>query len=176
MELPHFRYHSLPVRTGVIERQRQSCVSCGETRSHMYTGPIYSRVRLDEVCPWCVADGTAAGTFDATFVDAHEVDHLPASVLEELTQRTPSYIGWQQEVWLSHCNDACTYVNSVGVIELETLPADAADAVRLVLRDWARTGEEREELFSLLDRDGSLRAHLFKCLHCDEFMAHVDAG
>lgn len=80
MELPQFRYHPDPVQIGVIEERTERCVSCGEVRKHMYTGAIYARTRVDEVCPWCVADGTAAAKFDATFVDGNGLAHLPQSL------------------------------------------------------------------------------------------------
>lgn len=176
MELPHFRYHPEPVRNGVIEARTERCASCGEVRSHMYVGPIYARAQVDEVCPWCIADGTAAAKFDATFVDGNELAHLPASIVDEITRRTPSYVGWQREVWAIHCNDGCAYLDRVGAAELKELPAGATEAVRLVLRDWAKTDADREQLLSHLDRDGELCAYLFQCLHCGEFVAAADAG
>ncbi|WP_308423119.1 CbrC family protein [Marinithermofilum abyssi] len=27
-----------------------------------------------------------------------------------MTLRTPGYRGWQQEVWLSHCGEFCSFV------------------------------------------------------------------
>lgn len=176
MDIPYFRYHPDPIRTGVVEVRSEQCVSCGDVRTHMYTGPIYSRTQIEEACVWCVADGTAATKFGATFVDGHELADLPASTVDEITRRTPSYIGWQQEVWATHCNDGCAYLDRVGAAELQELPAGATEAVRLVLRDWAKTDAERAQLFGHLDRDGELCAYLFQCLHCGEFVAAVDAG
>ncbi len=34
----------------------------------MYTGSVYSRNTVAAVCPWCIADGSAASKFDASFV------------------------------------------------------------------------------------------------------------
>jgi hypothetical protein len=42
-------------------------------------------------CPWCIADGTAASKFDATFTDIGSgvPPEISASVCDELAHRTP---------------------------------------------------------------------------------------
>ena len=67
---------------------------------------------LDErICPWCIADGSAAGRFGATYTDDHPLIEagLPESIIEEVTQRTPGYHSWQAEEWKCCCSDACEY-------------------------------------------------------------------
>lgn len=46
----------------------EQCECCGETRGYKYTGSVYSRTTVDVLCPWCIADGSAAEMFDASFV------------------------------------------------------------------------------------------------------------
>ena len=68
--------------------------------------------RYHAICPWCIADGTAAARFGAAFTDAAGVggygdwDDVPPSVVDEVSQRTPGFTGWQQERWWTHCGDA----------------------------------------------------------------------
>ncbi|MEH6978944.1 CbrC family protein [Bacillus pseudomycoides] len=38
--------------------------------------------------------------------------------MKELIHRTPGYGGWQQEYWLSHCNDFCAFI---GYVEWEEI-------------------------------------------------------
>lgn len=35
---------------------------------------------------------------------------IDSAIVDEVTQRTPGFETWQQEVWLTHCNDACAYL------------------------------------------------------------------
>lgn len=39
----------------------------------------------------------------------NEVNILKNNLLE-ICERTPSYISWQQEVWLTHCNEPCAFI------------------------------------------------------------------
>ena len=74
-DLPTFRYHLDPVATGSIRADRITCTSCGEERSHRYTLPVYGENEVGDLCPWCIADGSAAERFEVTFNDA--VGHHP---------------------------------------------------------------------------------------------------
>lgn len=175
-DLPVFRYHPDPVATGIIVEQKHICLCCESERTHLYVGPTYSRdVVEDDLCPWCIADGSAASKFDATFADGHPLGALGPEIIATVTTRTPSFIGWQQEAWLAHCDDACAYIDRVGVAELAGLP-DGVVAVRRALGEWGRSDQEQEELFDALHRDGNFVAHLFRCLHCGEWIAALDAS
>lgn len=177
-DLPFFRYHPDPLRTGAIVEQDIRCVVCRVDRRYGYDGPVYSTQHIParSICPWCIIDGSAADMLDATFVDGHELAGLSPEVVIAVTTRTPSYSGWQQEVWLAHCDDACAFLDRVGKTELDRLPPEATDAVRAVLRDYAPTEAEREQFLSWLHRDGDLTAYLFECLECGRFLAHVDSS
>lgn len=111
-KLPQFRYHPDPVGTGSIVADEVSCVSCEQRRPYTYTGPVYAEEELNEaICPWCIADGSAASRFDATFTDAMWAvpDDVPEDVTEEVLCRTPGFTGWLQEEWLHHCGDAAAF-------------------------------------------------------------------
>jgi hypothetical protein len=69
-DLPDFPYHPDPITTGFVEASDTECIGCGKARGFIYTGPVYAVDELVEViCPWCIADGTAATKLDAEFTD-----------------------------------------------------------------------------------------------------------
>jgi uncharacterized protein CbrC (UPF0167 family) len=115
--LPEFPYHPDPWRTGVIEPSKRHCISCGEAPGLLYTGPVFSvhrEILVDAVCPWCIADGTAAERFEATFTGVGDElpGDVPGEVVAAVTQRTPGFSGWQQEHWLYHCGDGAAFVGT----------------------------------------------------------------
>jgi uncharacterized protein CbrC (UPF0167 family) len=129
---------------------------------------------VESLCPWCVADGSAAKRFDADYTDVLDVpDGVSAEVIEQVTKRTPGFSGWQQEHWMFHCEDAAAFLGVVGRRELEPYP----DALEMLRHEHAEYGwpEERvEEYIAGLDRDGQPTAYLFKCRHCGRHLAYSD--
>jgi uncharacterized protein CbrC (UPF0167 family) len=110
--IPAFRYHPDPIGTGSIKASDVVCRCCGQKRGFIYAGSVYARDPLrDSICPWCIADGAAAAKFDAMFSDDTPLAeaNLSGEIIDEVTLRTPGYNSWQQEVWLSCCEDACEY-------------------------------------------------------------------
>jgi uncharacterized protein CbrC (UPF0167 family) len=78
--LPPFRYHPDPLATDSIELRDESCVACGRRRGAVYAGPVYAETDLDErLCPWCIADGTAAEGYGAEFIETGDdvADDVP---------------------------------------------------------------------------------------------------
>ncbi len=173
--LPEFPYHPDPLATGSIERSDVSCVSCGRSRGFAYAGPVYAVEDLiDSLCPWCIADGSAAARFDATFTDDVPVgDDVRAEIVEAITKRTPGFGGWQQEHWLYHCGDGAAFLGRVGWSELQRLP-DAIECLRQEHADLGWTPELIEEYLRELDKDGSPTAYLFRCRHCGIHLAYSD--
>lgn len=113
MTLPRFTYHPDPIATGSVIASPTVCVSCHQARGYVYTGPVYAEEEYDaEICPWCIADGSASARLDASFTDDEgiggggEWDEVPEAVVEEVARRTPGFSAWQQEKWWTHCGDA----------------------------------------------------------------------
>lgn len=109
MVLPVFKYHPNPLATGSVVESNTMCICCGESRGYIYTSSVYAAKELHhKICPWCIADGSAAKKFSATFVDSHPLYQagIEESIILEVTTKTPGYDTWQQEIWLSHCSDA----------------------------------------------------------------------
>jgi uncharacterized protein CbrC (UPF0167 family) len=65
-QLPRFLYHPDPIATGSVVGSPVVCSCCGQLRALTYVGPVFAEDELeDELCPWCIADGSAAETYDA---------------------------------------------------------------------------------------------------------------
>ncbi|GAA4608739.1 uncharacterized protein CbrC (UPF0167 family) [Actinoplanes octamycinicus] len=160
MELPDFPYHPDPIATGAIRPEPVLCACCGRERPMTYVGPVYAVADLRRrLCPWCIADGSAAAKFDAQFTDA--VGDLPDAVI----RRTPGFSGWQQETWLAHCGDGAAFLGEVGAREIEALP-DARESLVEHLGD--------ETLLAYLVPDGAISAFLFRCRRCRAHLAYAD--
>jgi uncharacterized protein CbrC (UPF0167 family) len=109
--LPDFPYHPDPVATGSVEESAAVCLNCGRVRGFIYTGPVYATDEIEPLCPWCIADGSAAARFDASFTDVAELpDDVPAEAIVRVMRRTPGFSGWQQEHWLFHCGDGAAFL------------------------------------------------------------------
>ncbi|WP_329340044.1 CbrC family protein [Streptomyces sp. NBC_01352] len=111
--LPAFPYHPDPVGTGSVAPSDAPCACCGLRRGYAYTGPVFSAADLsDPLCPWCIADGSAAERYEAQFTEVDGRD-VPMEVVHAVERRTPGFSGWQQERWLSHCGDAAVFLGYV---------------------------------------------------------------
>ena len=174
-EIPYFRYHPNPIETGTFKTDKTVlCECCGKETSVYYTGPFYCVETVEYLCPWCIAGGSAAEKFDGEFQDYAAVENdethpLSEEALAELTRRTPGYIGWQQEDWLSHCGEPCAFVGYAGLEEIEDKLDDFVD----LDGDCERFGG-RENL-EYLRNGGSCQGYLFQCLHCGKYRLHADA-
>src|SRR5690349_5834359 len=117
MDLPKFKYSPNSYSIDVFTEEEGTCSSCSQHRNIRYDGSFYSAEEPEYICPWCIADGSAAKKYGGEFNDAagvetplgYETDEVIKASFDEklleVAQRTPSYMSWQQEVWLSHCNE-----------------------------------------------------------------------
>lgn len=177
-QLPHFRYHPDPVATGSVQGSAAECAVCGRARGWAYAGPVYAGEELDgEICPWCIADGSAAAQLEAEFTDTGwgAPDDVPQPVCQEIAQRTPGFAAWQQEHWLYHCGDGCAYLGPVGAHDLD----GHAGALEMLLHEHDDLGwgpEESRHHVDGLDAQGQSTAYLFRCLHCGKELAFSDSA
>ncbi len=174
--LPTFHYHPDPVATGSIERSDDECLACGRSRGFRYVGPVYAGEQLDvRICPWCIADGSAAAKFDADFTDVGwgVPADVPASVTDEIEHRTPGFHSWQQDHWLYHCGDGCVFLGEVGRSELEEYP-EALEALQQEAESFGWHDQQITEYLASLTKGGSPTAYLFGCLVCGTHLAYSD--
>jgi uncharacterized protein CbrC (UPF0167 family) len=128
---------------------------------------------VESVCPWCIADGSAADKFDARFSD--DCPLFEAGVAQEkidiVTRRTPGYSSWQQEVWLSCCGDACVFYGDIGREELHGLPESTlAQLAEYYPRDYL------QEVIDHYQPEGSIAIYKFVCQHCGQTRLGSDSA
>jgi uncharacterized protein len=167
-ELPLFKYHPEPIKTGMIIRKHAVCDVCSKEVDFMYDGPFYSKEEVAHICPGCIKDGSAASKFEGEFQDAASCDEVESDAsLDELIHRTPGYTGWQQEHWVAHCGDFCAYVGRVGWDDIK-------DSVDELEDDIDASGFSREDVESM-DADGSIIGYLFTCIKCGKKRIQIDS-
>ncbi len=175
MNLPTFKYHPDPAANGVIEKSPEKCACCGEARGYIYLGPVYPAKYEDAfLCPWCVADGSAAKKWNARFTNKmtgparKEPDE---SIREEVLRRTPSYIAYQDPMWLHHCGEGCAYIGEAEAEDLEDLHSDVEhwflDTNEIDVDQWAEIKETYEQ-------GGDPAIHKFSCLKCGATLLHIE--
>lgn len=181
MALPTFRYYPNPVRSGSMEPSDEPCSICGQVRGYLYTATVYDESEGEDqvyFCHQCIADGSAHEAFDYEFNDdmglinyKYNSGKLSQAVMDEITQRTPSYTSWQTTDWFCHCNDGGAFLGQMGHQELLEV---GPEAIRAIQDSTSLYGDEWEEFFEALDKDESPRAYLFQCLHCGHYGGYTD--
>jgi len=178
--LPTFRYHPDPVATGSVKPNDDStpCLGCNRIRDYIYVGPVYSEkfhYLSGCLCPWCVADGSAAKQFGAAFVDAGIMEGISDEVRKTIGAKTPGFEAWQQEEWLTCCGDAAAYLGPAGAAELKKNFPEAIKALtEYVKENYEIEGDELKEFISGLSKDDQPTAYVFRCLHCQRYLGYAD--
>ncbi|USD19796.1 CbrC family protein [Microbulbifer variabilis] len=178
MNLPEFKYHPDPIKTGSVVKSDTECECCGEVKGYIYTGPILSEEELDDcICPWCIADGRAHEEFDAEFTDFDCIgdygswDNVPEHVKEVIAFKTPGFSGWQQERWWTHCGDAAIFLGAAGNAEIKEFGSMLINQLK---QESGYSDEQWESYLSALSKDGSPTAYVFKCSKCGELGGYSD--
>lgn len=197
-ELPDFRFHPDPVATGaVVEKPGVTCPCCGLDRGWAYVGPLYSALPdiPDDICPWCIADGSASKKFawgkkdfPAVFVaglgeylrgDDGRINNFHNSALakiditqdakDELYLRTPGVSSFQDIYWPVCCAEPTTYLGPREGEELleMTGPLDSLIAT-------GTSEQKAKDLLASAEVDGSVLAHTFRCEQCGTHLVEID--
>lgn len=169
-DLPFFKYHPDPLETGSFEEgEEKICPCCGNKSKVYYSSFPYCSENVEYICPTCISNGEAARKFDAEFVqNAEWHGENDKEKDDELFHRTPGYMSWQGEYWLSCCDDYCAYMGTVGTRELKAM--DIADEV---IEEYVKRGAF-EDIGEYLVKDGPMCGYLFKCIHCGKYHLWVD--
>ena len=171
MELPKFKFSPNAYELNVFEKVDGICSCCNENRNLKYTGSFYSKKEPDYICPWCIENGKVAEMFDGVFNDYDGIENYKnidnKELLLEVSKRTPSYISWQQEVWLTHCNEPCKLISYADTKTIEPLMDELID-------DIENNDYETEMVKEYLSKDGSLVGYLFQCVNCGQHRLHID--
>lgn len=131
--LPLFKYHPKPLETGAFEQDKiVECDCCEQPTSVYYTGPFFSVDDIEYLCPWCIADGSAAKKFAGSFQDKASIEgvgttyydndgtatthSLSNDALEELLTRTLAIAGGNRSIGSRIVgNSALLLVTSAGM-------------------------------------------------------------
>jgi hypothetical protein len=170
--LPTFKYHPDPLATGMLRHQSTTCPVCQQVRAYVYVGPFYAEAHVEGICPWCIADGSAAATYQGAFQDAAGCEEAAPEHLDELVHRTPGYVGWQQEVWLSHHNDFCAFVGYVGWREIASIASELAEDLERIKEIYGFSQARLERWTNNSDAQG----YLFQCVVCGKHRLTTDAS
>ena len=178
MQLPTFRYHPDPISTESIKISANKCVVCGLSRGYIYTGPVYAIGEYqDMICPWCIADGRAYEKLQCVFVGDIGLggawgEPISQSIVEEISHRTPGFSGWQQEQWLTHCQDAAAYLGRFGQSELLMLNREQREQIK---QAHGLSQSQWEYMMRWSLKDGSPTLYVFQCLHCGVYGGYSDS-
>jgi uncharacterized protein len=171
-KLPVFKYVNDPLESKIIKEERCKCEVCGKKVDYIYDGPFFAIEEVESICPWCIADGSAAKKYDGEFIGRASCEKVNSQELkEELCTRTPSYSGWQQEQWPSHCGDFCSFINYVRWEDVDHLQEDLQDDIKKIMEDFG--GLSLEEFKKGLN-SGGIYGYLFRCLSCGAHRLLVD--
>lgn len=171
--LPVFKYHPNPLKTEAFKQdQTVACDCCEQQTDVYYTSPFYSVDEIEYLCPWCIANGSAAAKFGGSFQDdcSLEDEDVEEEQIKELTEHTPGYHGWQQEYWLAHCGDFCAFIGYVGWNEIK----DRLDEFANLADDCANFGMSPDKLEKYLGNGGDCQGYLFRCLSCEKLRLWAD--
>jgi uncharacterized protein CbrC (UPF0167 family) len=175
---PTFFYNPNAYALGIIEQQAITCECCGKARAFRYAGNLYAEADVEQLCPWCIAEGSAAKKYEGSFVSDFEgLNPGPAGLgpsmseasMEQVSGYTPGYASWQGDVWLGHCGEACIFLGYVGSKEL----APVWEEVRA---DAIASGWGEENIRDRMHQDGDMTGYLFQCQKCGKHRLHVDAN
>ena len=93
---------------------------------------------------------------------------IDEKLLDEICSRTPSYVSWQQQVWLVHCNEPCKFIHYATSALLEPILPE-------VLEDIEHSGMPLEWVQHHLTEESDFSGYLFQCVHCGKHRLHLDS-
>jgi uncharacterized protein CbrC (UPF0167 family) len=172
-ELPVFKYHPDPIKTGMVVKTDKACECCGQVAGYTYAKKMYCRQRPEVICPWCIADGSAAEKFSGSFAEGCSLDNigLDDSILVELSTRNPGYISWQDMDWRACCGDACEFHGDETRAYL--LGLDEA-GLETLSKETEFTRDDLRDIIPHYQPGGSPAFYRFLCRHCGAIHHHAD--
>ena len=174
--LPHFRFHPDPLLSGAVEPSTEPCGVCGQARGFVYTGNCYVEDEFEaQLCPWCIADGSAHRKFGVTFNEVALAPGIDEAAADEIEERTPGLTCFNPIDWPTCCGAPMAYLEPAGHTEIVArhpkLPTTLVPQMAAELR--VPTGEAMR-VFRSLQRDQSPCAHVFRCPTCETVRAAID--
>ncbi|MFW2177392.1 MULTISPECIES: CbrC family protein [unclassified Moraxella] len=182
MNYPIFKYHPNAYDLDIFIKEQGVCDVCGKPSELKYDCSFYSAEELDYICPFCISDGSASNKYGGQFnnylsietVEILETEEAflpknPNKLFDEIAYRTPSYHSWQQQYWLTHCNEPCAFISYADVDTIRPLLDE-------LIEDIENSGYPAEMIRNELGRDSELAGYLFQCVKCGKYRLYVDAS
>lgn len=177
-DLPTFLFFPDPLREGVFETSHERCDVCRRQRGWLYNGPAYGEHDdKPSLCPWCIADGSAAATFGVSFHDRlRRIEDGAGCRISDtdrttLMERTPGYLSWQGNEWVVCCGRPCVYLGEADRGDLTGRWAAALPSM-FAETDWP--ADEITEFARDYFKGGSHGAYVFQCLNCGQLGGYWD--
>lgn len=171
-DLPTFKYNPNALELGIIKAEKIKCSVCLQEKNYNYQSSFYSTHQVENICPWCIKDGSAAKKYNGVFVDVANCEKVNREeFIEELTTKTPTYSSWQQEFWLAHCGEFCAFDKYVAWEDIEELKEELKSDLDEIKSDYDIS---QNELEMYLTSNTGLQGYLFQCLHCKKHRLTVD--
>jgi hypothetical protein len=177
VELPAFHYHPDPIASGSIEPSTATCACCQQARGFVYTASAYGEdEHVADICPWCIADGSAHRKLKVTFVDAHPLSgKVSHKIIDEVTCQTPGFATWQSEEWPVCCDDACAFLTPIGITEIRRDHYEwEGFLMGHIVHQMQISGGAARQLMESLNKDQGPTAYAFLCLHCNRHHFFID--
>lgn len=179
MKLPHFKYHPNVYELDLFEEEQGECSICLQGRSLRYEGPFYSIEDPEYICPWCIADGSAAEKYNGEFNDYCGIEGvspnpndpeptIQSELLDEICLKTPGYHSWQQGEWQSHCNEPCVFLGYADTDSIQPFYDE-------IKEELIESGQNYSlEMLNNISKDGHVVGYLFQCAQCGKHKLHID--
>ncbi len=165
-KIPKFKYQPNIKNNEAVIFNRNICDCCGKN-VEAYIENMYCKENVNCICLNCIDSGAASEKYDGTFIqDAEFIEDKDKR--DELFKRTPGYISWQGEHWLTCCNDYCEFIGNVGIEELEEMKLSD----KVIFEYEQKSGNMVDK--KVLSKNGTVAGYLFRCLHCKEYHLWVD--
>ncbi len=172
--LPVFRFMASPVVALQFEGSDAVCDCCTRPAGLRYKGTIYGHAPdTHSVCPWCIADGTVADKWQASFNEVDPRSPCDASAKSEVECRTPGFLTWQ-DLWIPVCCGMPTeFLGDAGWDELSGAWTGAVSSL-LAEGCPGENESERSEFLRSLRAGGNPGAYVFRCLSCAALVGRWD--
>ncbi len=176
-EIPAFSYYDA-AEGGSLVHTAKTCACCNLDRGLTYAGPVLGddTNSAGPICPWCIADGTAASHFGISFNSSSILTPpiaLAPARLETFLNRTPGFNTYQQPIWFSCCDDACRFHGDLSIHE-----ANDPDwnAVERFMTGFDVPDFERSMWFEMMSdyQVGDPAMLKFSCSQCSSVFYHLD--
>lgn len=173
-ELPKFKYFPDPLKAGSIKASNNECCCCKQQRGFIYTLSPYCAQELteDSICPWCIADGSAAAELDCRFNDLCDAS-ISSEVMAEINLRTPEFLSWQTPDWLVHCQDACIYLGEAEPADMLTMPLEQQELLQRCYKMTPEAWLNFIKMGEVGDRLDDISVHKFMCSKCHKMLFDI---